>query len=120
MDSDLMAGDCGVTQVSVLGTLLFLITINDLDKAIKYCKVYHFADDINLFHTRKSVKNLNKLVSCDMKHLNKWLSANEISLNVEKTELLIFESPKKVLTDEINIKPISFIYTFASSMAGYF
>ena len=41
----------------------------------------------NLFHTSKSVKKLNKLVNRDMKHLNNWLSANEISLNVEKTEL---------------------------------
>ena len=39
-----------------------------------------------------------------MKHLNNWLSANKISLNVEKTELVIFKSPKKVLLDEIKIK----------------
>ena len=39
-----------------------------------------------------------------MKHLNNWLSANKISLNVEKTELVIFKSPRKVLQDEIKIK----------------
>ena len=39
-----------------------------------------------------------------MKHLNNWLSANKISLNVEKTELVIFKSPRKVLLDEIKIK----------------
>ena len=44
----------------------------------------YFADDTNLFHTSKSVENLNKLISRDIKHLNNWLSANEISLNVEK------------------------------------
>ena len=27
-----------------------------------------------------------------MKHLNNWLSANKISLSVEKTELVIFKS----------------------------
>ena len=53
-------------------------------------------DDTNLFHTNKSVKNLNKLVNHDMKQLNNWLSANKISLNVEKTELVIFKSPRKV------------------------
>ena len=40
----------------------------------------------------------------DMKHLNNWLNANKISLNVEKTELVIFKSPRKVLLDEIKIK----------------
>ena len=39
-----------------------------------------------------------------MKQLNNWLSANKISLNVEKTELVIFKSPRKVLSDEIKIK----------------
>ena len=39
-----------------------------------------------------------------MKHLNNWLSANKTSLNVEKIELVIFKSPRKVLLDEIKIK----------------
>ena len=39
-----------------------------------------------------------------MKQLNNWLSANKISLNVEKTELVIFKSPRKVLSDKIKIK----------------
>ena len=31
-----------------------------------------------------------------MKHLNSWFSANKISPNIEKTELVIFKSPRKV------------------------
>ena len=94
-DSDLMPVDCGVPQASVLGPILFLIYINDLHKAIQYCKVHYFAEETNLFHTSKSVKNLNKQINRDMKHLNNWLSANKISLNVEKTELVIFQISKE-------------------------
>ena len=103
-NSDLMPVDCDAPQGSVLGPLLFLMYINDLHKAIQYRKVHHFDDDTNIFHTSKSVKNLNKQINRDMKHLNNWLSANNISLNVEKTELVIFKSPRKVLLDEIKIK----------------
>ena len=88
-NSDLMAVNFGVPQGSVLGPLIFLIYINDLHKAIQHCKVHHFADDTNLFHTNKSVKNLNKLVNGNMNQLNNWLSANKISINVEKTETAV-------------------------------
>ena len=78
-NSDLMSVNCGVSQGSALGPLLFLIYINNLHEAIHHYKVHHFADDTNLFHTNKSVKNLNKLVNRDMKQLNNWLNAKKIS-----------------------------------------
>ena len=47
-DSGLAAINCGVPQGSVLGSLLFLLYINNLNQAIKFCKVLHFADDTNI------------------------------------------------------------------------
>ena len=61
-DSGLAAINCGVPPGSVLGPLLFLLYINDLDRAIKFCKVHHFADDTNLLCLSK----LNKLVNADL------------------------------------------------------
>ena len=66
-DSGLTTINCGVPQGSVLGPLLFLLYINDLNQAIKFCKVHHFADDTNLLYLSNSIKNLNKLVSADWK-----------------------------------------------------
>ena len=55
----------GVPQGSVLET--FLLYINDLHTAIKFCKVHHFADDTNLLNISKSIKKLNKFVNFDLK-----------------------------------------------------
>ena len=80
----------GFPQGSVLGPLLFLIYINDLHSAIKSSKVYHFADDTNLHNIGNSPKIMQKLVNADLKILYKWLLANKISLNCDKTEIIFF------------------------------
>ena len=94
----------GVPQGSVLGPLLFLIYINDLNNAIKFCTTHHFADDTNLLFVDKSLKKIQKYVNLDLKFLCKWLKANKISLNASKTELIIFRDPRKKRTHELKIK----------------
>ena len=86
-------------QGSVVGSLLFLFYINDLNQAMKFCKVYHFADDTNLLYPSNLIKKLNKLVNADLKHPVNWLNANKISLDVKKkqTGMVIFRSKQKKL-----------------------
>ena len=103
-DSGLAATNCGIPQGSVIGPLLFLLYINNLNQAIKFCKVHHFPDDTNLLCMSNFIKNLNKLVNTDVKYLVQWLSANKISLNVKKTEMVIFNSKQKKFEGDLKIK----------------
>ena len=88
----------------VLGPLRFLLYMNDLHVAIKLCKVHHFADNTNLLIINKSLKRLNKLLNIDLRNLTNWLNANKISLNVSKTELIIFKPKRKPLHFNMKIK----------------
>ena len=67
-------------------------------------KVNHFADDTIRLHFSKSVNKLYKYINFDMKNLTDWLNANKISLNVKKTELVIFKHKKKKLECPVRIK----------------
>ena len=77
-----------VPQVLVLGPLLFIIYINNLNTAIKHCKVHHVADDTNLLYINDLIKKLNKAVNSDLRNLTNWLNAIKISLDVSKNELI--------------------------------
>ena len=94
----------GVRQGSVLGPLLFLFYINDVNLAIKYCNFHHFADDTNLLYTNNSIKKLSKMLNKDIKNLTNWLNANRISLNFDKTEMILFKPIKKPLDCQLKLK----------------
>ena len=57
-ESGLAAINCCVPQGSVLGPFLFLLYINDLNQAMKFCKVHNFPDDTDLLSLSNSIKKL--------------------------------------------------------------
>ena len=81
---------CGVPQGSILGPLLFLVYVNDMNLAVQSSIIHHFADDTNILYCNRSVKKIKTVVEKDLAYLYDWLCANRLSLNAGKTEFIIF------------------------------
>ena len=94
----------GVPQGSVLGPLLFLLYINDLHNSVRYAKTYHFADDTSVILSSTSLEILSKRINKDLFNLSNWLKASKLSLNVKKTELVIFRSRKLKIDNSFKFK----------------
>lgn len=76
----------GVPQGSVLGPVLFIIYINDIDERIS-CKISKFADDTKITSKVTSVSQWQKL-QCDLDKLTSWAETWQMKFNIEKCKVL--------------------------------
>ena len=81
---------CGVPQGSVLGPQLFLLYINDICNVSKLINCILFADDTNLFFSGKCIKYQCKVMSMELIKLKSWFALNKLSLNISKTNYIVF------------------------------
>ena len=95
---------CGVPQGSVLGPLLFLVYINDVANISTDFKIRLFADDSNLFIYHKNVFSLYQIANNLLQNLHEWFLLNKLSLNVEKTNYMLFKPSPKLLKDVVKFK----------------
>jgi hypothetical protein len=89
ISSDWLRVRQGVPQGSILGTLPFLLYINDLPEILNWSSTpIIFSDDTSILFSQSDRNDFNKNIHIIFRILNAWFRANNLSLNFNKTHYL--------------------------------
>ena len=89
---------CGVPQGSTLGPVLFLLYINDIHLYTNLLKLILFADDTTILYSSKNLKHLIDNLNNELMNLSEWFILNKLSLNIAKTNYMLFHNRKNHIT----------------------
>ena len=81
--------DISVLQGSILGPILFLCFINDLNLSTELLTLL-FADDTAIVDSDSDINILINRVNCELQKVANWFRANQLAVNVNKTKYIIF------------------------------
>ena len=93
----------GTPQGSCLGPLIFLLFNNDLHRIIRNSNVILFADDTTLYLTNHSISHIKESLEQDLKLLQDWFRAKKLTLNLSKTQCMLFKAKKNCPLISLNI-----------------
>jgi hypothetical protein len=91
-------------KLSILGPLLFILYVNDLQKALKQATSSLFADDTSIYYSHSDIKQLEAILNSELQNLDIWMKSNKLSVNISKSNYLNFHPSKKKLSLNLILK----------------
>ena len=87
--SELYELDWGIPQGGILAPILFILFMNDITNSSKVFDFSIYADDTCLI-LKIDAKNYEESMRNELKKIVDWFSSNELVLNFDKTDYLLF------------------------------
>ena len=86
----------GVPQGSILGPLLFLIYINDIVNSSNMLSFVVFSDHTTLYVQHDSIDGAIQILNSEFAKVAEWFDSNKLTLNVNKTQMLMMSRKKNL------------------------
>ena len=103
----------GVPQGSVLGPLLFILFINDMESCVKHSTIRFFEDDTRILKHIHSYLDVN-LLQQDLNSVIKWAGENNMTLHEDKFEYIVHRHSPNSLILQLPFISELFVYTVSS------
>ena len=94
----------GVPQGSILGPLYFWF-IHDIPNSSNVLNFLMYVDDTMLYCCPEDIDSVNtkQILNGELQCVNSWLSANKLTLNVNKSKYMLFGKHKITHLPELNL-----------------
>ena len=99
----------------MLGSLLFIIYVNDLCNVSRIFETLIFSNDANLFFSQKNMKGHFHIVNLELSKIFQKFNANKLSLNKNETTYTLFHKvQEKDTTRVLDVNIFSFLHSYLS------
>ena len=102
-----------------MAPLLFVVYINDLPNSCKVVKTFLFAHNTSLLYSHKDRNQTIAVMNYELMKIMDRLKANKLSLNIAKTNYILFHPKQKLIIfnnnitlDNVSVKQVFFFFFF--------
>ena len=101
---------------------MFLLYINDLPNCLSHSVPRMYTDDTHLTYSNDNIRSVQSSLNEDLLNINRWFTANKLTLNMTKTECMLNGSRQKLNNlpslPSLNINKVPIKHSHCSKSLG--